>query len=163
MSDADSLNELLAAHFRRFQASHQRARGQAGPSLFGSDRAVDHWTFDYAKRAIDEAIADAVAYALANDVGDPSPALRHFVDDIQAALKADADAPPANEFGLRPSPAALEDVRRHGAERLSMAQASLTSGRIDPRLKPPARRFGNDKLVLFAVVAVVILAVLATI
>ena len=164
MNGPDSLAELLAAHFRRFQASHERARAQAGPSLFGSDRAVDHWTFDYARRAIDEALGDAVGHALRKRDRAAEPTLRQFVADVLATLEADAAAPPANEFGLRPSPVALEAVRRHGQERLAMALASLARGVADPRLQVrPRRRLGNDKLLLAAAVVAVLLAVLATI
>jgi hypothetical protein len=164
VAEPDSLAELLTARFARFQASHERARAQAGPSLFGSDRAVDHWTFDYAKRAIDEALGDAVVLLLQQPQPDAEPALRQFVVDVVATLEADAQAPPANEFGLRPAPAALDGVRRHGQVQLGAALASLASRHVDPRLKPARRPgVGRDKWLLIGVVIVVLLAVLASI
>ena len=164
MSGPASLDDLLAAHLRRFQASHERARAQAGPSLFGSDRAVDYWHFGHARRAIDEAMGDAVAHMLKHgDTLDPGPQLRKFVDDVVAELQGDGNAPPANEFGLRPAPEALAGVRQHGMERISLAQASLARGRLDPRLRVPRWSMGRDKWLLIGVVAVVLLAVLASI
>jgi hypothetical protein len=144
VAEADpALDDLLARHLSRFQASHARARAQAGPSLFGADRAVDHWTFGHARRAIDDALADAAAHLLGRPreaAAAAAPALRGFVGQVLAVLAADAARPPARESGRRPAPAALDAVRRHGAAQVSAALAGLARGRIDPRLRPPRSR-----------------------
>lgn len=168
--------EFLDSDMNRFKAMHQRARAEAGPSFIGGARGIDHWTFDWARRAVLFSLQEgsAVILGYAESMGEaPSdlvrrarPGLRAQQERYFAIMEEDMHGPPANEFSVRPSREALAEVRRFVHERTERALSALSRGRIDEDLaiKPAwyspiaARVGGGQRLFLYCVVAVFLLA-----
>lgn len=176
----DALEHVCAVHFGRFRSAHAKALSGAGPSLFGSDRNPGHWTFDYARREVDDTLSHA-AYDLLELAGNAGlePAalvpqtrarLRAFMDEMFALLWRDYEASSASEYGLRPSRDALRNVQAHGRMMLEAMLAGLSRGVVDPRLQrrvSPVARIaafvgGTDRLILVVAAVVVLAAILAS-
>lgn len=138
------LDELLEAHLVQFHTSHNRARADAAPSMMGAERSPDHYTFGYARRTIEACLGNVnrLIVNFAEDQGrDPAgleaPArakVRGFLDEVFGILAREYERPPPGEFGLRPSPEALTQVRAHAEAMFAAAMAAAVQGRLDARL-----------------------------
>ncbi len=138
------LDELLEAHLVQFHTSHNRARADAAPSMMGAERSPDHYTFGYARRTIDACLGNVnkLIVNIAEEQGrDPASLeasarakVRGFLDEIFGILAREYERPPPGEFGLRPSPEALTQVRSHAEAMFAAAMAAAARGRLDARL-----------------------------
>ncbi len=175
------IDQLLDAHNRRFQAIHQRARAQAGPTMFGGGRAVEHWTYAYAHEVLEDAAAD-LSRVVVNYCGEAMPdderhrlsgmAERRFTsfsDALCAELQRDRDGPSANEWGIKPARAAVDQVTLAARRRQAALAGALAQRRIlpNPRRDSVVRRLaerlgGGDRLILFAALAVGLVVLLAS-
>ena len=153
------LDELLEAHLVQFHTSHNRARADAAPSMMGAERSPDHYTFGYARRTIDACLGNVnrLIVSIAEEQGrDPAtleaPArakVRGFLDEIFGILAREYQRPPPGEFGLRPSPEALTQVRAHAETMFAAAMAAAARGRL-----------GGRRLILILAAALVVLMVI---
>lgn len=138
------LADFLDLDRNRFHARQTRARADAGPSLMGGPRGIDHWTYGFVRRHVDDCLREATEVTLAYAgerafvPADLIPAFRlrlqRYFGELFLGLEADLTAPAANEYGVRPSRAALAEVRRYADERLRGALTGLARGRLDDRL-----------------------------
>lgn len=145
--------EFLEKDLNRFRSMHQRARADAGPSLMGGARGIDHWTYDWARRAtlysLQEASVVILGYAERMDVQPADlvqrarPALAEHYRSMSALLEDDITGPPANEFAVRPSREALAEVERFMRNRSERAMAAVARGRVDEELEVKASIYGG--------------------
>lgn len=174
------LDELLEAHLVQFHASHNRARADAAPSMMGGDRSADHYTFGYARRVIDACLGNVnklIVHVASEQGRDPAALepsararVRGFLDEIFSVLTREYERPPPGEFGLRPSPEALIQVRAHAEAMFAAAMAAAARGRLDARLVQkqglPAilveRLGGGRRLILIVVAIAVVLMVVSS-
>ncbi len=172
------LDELLDAHLVQFHTSHNRARADAAPSMMGAERSPDHYTFGYARRVIDACLGNVnrLIVTIADAQGrDPAsleaPArarVRGFLDEVLGILAREYERPPPGEFGLRPSPEALTQVRAHAEAMFAAAMAAAARGRLDARLvrkrsamSALAERLGGGRrLFLILAAALVVLMII---
>lgn len=168
------VDQLLDAHERRFQGIHQRARVQAGPTLFGGGRGVEHWTYAYAHEALEDAAADLSRITLNYCPDDMPNDRRHglarmvqdrfagFCTRINQVLEKDRDGPATNEWGLKPSREALGQVARAGERHRAALAGSLAQRRMLPNPRRDRGLFrgladrvgGSDRLILYVSIGV---------
>lgn len=164
----------------RFKAAQQRARSGAGPSLFGSDRSVEHWTFGYARRAIENCLADVSMLVLtfaqekavrsAEFEALTAARLQRHIDEIMAALKLDYEHASPNEFGLRPARGALHALETSARQMRQAALAGIVRGKIDRRIVPPAGLVsrsirlagGADRVILVTAIVVFVVVIVVS-
>lgn len=172
--------EFLDSDINRFKAMHQRARADAGPSFIGGARGIDHWTFEWARRALIFSLREAstviLGYAERMD-REPADLVRLARPGLQAQhaeyfaiLEADLSGPPANEFAVRPSREALAEVKSFIGQRTERALSAVARGQMDADLVVKSTWYagiadavgGGQRLLLYAAIAAFLLAMWAT-
>lgn len=173
-------DDFLERDMDRFRAMHQKARTDAGPSLISGARSIDHWTYEWVRRAVGFSLREGsdviLGYAehmgeLPDDVVRRAwPGLRRQHERYFALLENDFSGPPVNEFDVRPSREALTEVRQFVRQRTERAMAAVSRGRPDEEFRQRPAWFdsvarlvgGGQRLLLYLVVIGFIVAMWAT-
>ena len=167
-----ALDDLVDRHRAAFQARHRRVAADAGPSLFGGDRAAEHWTFGHAVDAMERASHEAAALAIATAAaggrepaelaGEARRALERLAAEIAAELAADYTRPAASEFGLRPSRSALDAAVRRMQVTVDRMATAAARGRLpDGMLPRPKGGEGRRRLAGAAAAALLLVLLVA--
>jgi hypothetical protein len=165
------LDEFLERDLRRFEVRHARARSEAGPSLMGGPRGIEHWTYEYVRRQVDDCLRDAsmVVLEYASETGVETPSLipvtqarlaAHFKSIVER-LRAELNGPAAHEYDVRPSPEALRQAELYADQRLRKALSAIGRGRLEPSLalriglvgRLVEKAGGGQKLLLYSAAA----------